>query len=73
LVGDSSVDILTGRNAGVSCWVLPYGYNGGRPIEDAHPDQVIADVSVLLTAVQARPARRPLADAAVSSAEKASS
>lgn len=48
LVGDSAVDVATGRNAGVQCWVVPYGYNGGQPIADARPERVIADLSALL-------------------------
>ena len=48
-VGDSSIDIATARNAGVPVWALPYGYNMGQAIEDARPDRVIQDISVLLT------------------------
>lgn len=47
-VGDSSIDVATARNAGVSVWALPYGYNMGAPIEDCTPDRVIADCSALL-------------------------
>jgi len=47
-VGDSSIDVATARNAGVSVWALPYGYNMGEPIEACKPDRVIADVSALL-------------------------
>lgn len=47
-VGDSSTDVKTARNAGVSVWALPYGYNHGRPIEEAEPDRVIANFSVFL-------------------------
>jgi phosphoglycolate phosphatase len=39
-VGDSSIDVQAARNAGVRAWVVPYGYNGGRPIESAGPDRV---------------------------------
>jgi phosphoglycolate phosphatase len=41
-VGDSSIDVQAARNAGVSAWVVPYGYNGGQPIESANPDRVFA-------------------------------
>ncbi len=41
-VGDSSIDVQAARNAGVSAWVVPYGYNGGLPIESANPDRVFA-------------------------------
>ncbi|HSN80210.1 MAG TPA: HAD family hydrolase [Rhodoferax sp.] len=47
-VGDSSIDAATARNAGVTVWLLPYGYNMGQPIEDCAPDRVIADFSSLL-------------------------
>ncbi len=41
-VGDSSIDVQAARNAGVGAWVVPYGYNGGQPIESANPDIVFA-------------------------------
>lgn len=47
-VGDSSIDVATARNAGVSVWALPHGYNMGEPIEACKPDRVIADFSALL-------------------------
>ena len=47
-VGDSSIDVATARNAGVTVWALPYGYNMGQPIAACAPDRVIADCSVLL-------------------------
>ncbi|MGH8804207.1 MAG: HAD-IA family hydrolase [Polaromonas sp.] len=47
-VGDSSIDVATARNAGVTVWALPYGYNMGQPIEACAPDRVIADCSSLL-------------------------
>jgi phosphoglycolate phosphatase len=47
-VGDSSIDVATARNAGVSVWALPYGYNMGQPIEACAPDRIIADCSALL-------------------------
>ncbi len=40
-VGDSEIDVTTARNAGVTCWVLPYGYNAGRSIATANPDRLI--------------------------------
>lgn len=48
-VGDSSIDVATARNAGVTVWALSYGYNMGQPIEDCGPDRVIADCSALIT------------------------
>lgn len=47
-VGDSSIDVATARNAGVTVWALPYGYNMGQPIEASAPDRVIANCSALL-------------------------
>jgi len=46
-VGDSSIDAATARNAGVPVWLVPYGYNLGRPIHEARPDRVIADFGEL--------------------------
>lgn len=43
-VGDSAIDVLAGRNAGVRVWALPYGYNAGRPIAEAGPDAILPDL-----------------------------
>ena len=40
-VGDSEIDVTTAKNAGVTCWVVPYGYNAGRDIRSANPDRLI--------------------------------
>ena len=47
-VGDSSIDVAAARNAGVTVWVLPYGYNMGQPMDASMADRVIADCSELL-------------------------
>lgn len=39
-VGDSALDVAAARNAGVSAWAVPYGYNGGVPIAAANPQRV---------------------------------
>ena len=52
-VGDSSIDVVTARNAAVAVWVLPYGYNMGEPIAACRPDRLIPDFSALVPA-QAR-------------------
>ncbi len=39
-VGDSLTDVLAARNAGVTAWAVPYGYNAGRPIAEAQPDHI---------------------------------
>jgi phosphoglycolate phosphatase len=44
-VGDSEIDIKTAKNAGVTCWVVPYGYNAGRDIAEANPDKLIHSIS----------------------------
>lgn len=43
-IGDSAVDVMAARSAGVQAWVVPYGYNGGQLIEDAGPDRVFASL-----------------------------
>ncbi len=43
-VGDSEIDVSTARAAGVVCWAVPYGYNLGRPIEEAMPDRIVPDI-----------------------------
>ena len=44
-VGDSEIDINTAKNGGVTCWVVPYGYNAGRDINKANPDKLIDSIS----------------------------
>lgn len=39
-VGDSSIDVRAARNAGVSAWAVPYGYNAGQPIAAANPERI---------------------------------
>ncbi len=43
-VGDSAIDVQAARNAGVAAWAVPWGYNGGQPVEDAAPDRVFASL-----------------------------
>lgn len=43
-VGDSAIDVMTARNAGVRAWAVPHGYNGGRPIAEAGPDAIHPDL-----------------------------
>jgi phosphoglycolate phosphatase len=50
-VGDSRTDVEAARNAGVAAWVVPYGYNGGQPIEQAHPDRIFQDLGAVATHV----------------------
>jgi phosphoglycolate phosphatase len=44
-VGDSEIDITTAKNAGVACWIVPYGYNAGRDIAKAGADKMIDNIS----------------------------
>lgn len=44
-VGDSSIDVETAQRAGVAAWAVPYGYNGGQPIEASQPDGVFTDIA----------------------------
>lgn len=43
-LGDSSIDVETARRAKVAAWAVPYGYNGGQPIEASGPDGLFASV-----------------------------
>lgn len=43
-VGDSRIDVETARNAGVTAWAVPWGYNGGEPIAAAAPQRVFASL-----------------------------
>lgn len=43
-VGDSRTDVETARNAGIAAWAVPYGYNGGEPIESAGPDRIFPNL-----------------------------
>ena len=44
-IGDSRIDVEAARNAGVSAWAVPYGYNAGQPIESAAPQRIFADLA----------------------------
>ena len=46
-VGDSHIDVATAHNAGVTAWAVPYGYNGGEPIESAGPHQVFSSIAAI--------------------------
>lgn len=43
-VGDSSIDVQAARNAGVAAWAVPYGYNGGMPLEDSRPERMFSSL-----------------------------
>ena len=44
-VGDSRTDVETAHNAGIAAWAVPYGYNGGEPIEAAGPNRIFATLT----------------------------
>jgi len=50
-VGDSRIDVEAARNAGAAAWVVPYGYNGGDPIEAAGADRLFAHLGEVADAV----------------------
>jgi phosphoglycolate phosphatase len=58
-VGDSAIDVATARNAGVACWAVTYGYNGGRPVAEAGPDRVIDGLGAVTAASRCRPRSSP--------------
>lgn len=39
-VGDSRIDVEAARQAGVSAWAVPFGYNAGEPIADSRPQRI---------------------------------
>jgi phosphoglycolate phosphatase len=39
-IGDSAVDVMAARSAGVAAWAVPYGYSAGEPIAAAQPDRI---------------------------------
>jgi phosphoglycolate phosphatase len=50
-VGDSAIDAETARRAGIAVWLLPHGYNAGRPVAQAEPDRIVADFAQLQAAL----------------------
>jgi phosphoglycolate phosphatase len=44
MVGDSSNDVQAARAAGFNIICVPYGYNHGNDIRDAHPDLVVENL-----------------------------
>lgn len=47
MVGDTEVDVLAGKNAGVKTVGVTYGFHGAR-VADAKPDFLIDDISQLI-------------------------
>jgi len=48
MIGDSVTDVGAAHAAGVRCWLLPYGYNGGQPVETAGADRIIERLDAVL-------------------------
>jgi phosphoglycolate phosphatase len=46
-VGDSCIDAQTAKAGGLPAWLVPYGYNMGRPIQECTPNRIILDFSQL--------------------------
>ena len=64
-VGDARTDIESACNAGVAAWAVPYGYNGGEPIEAAHPQRIfagLAEVAAHVIALKEPRSLSPCAD-----------
>jgi phosphoglycolate phosphatase len=56
-VGDSATDVLAARNAGAAAWAVPWGYNGGQPIQAAQPDRLFQSLPAIADHVLAPPSR----------------
>ncbi|MEY2780554.1 MAG: Phosphoglycolate phosphatase [Pseudomonadota bacterium] len=50
-VGDSSIDAQTARQAGVSIFLMSYGYNMGADVRESRPDRVLDHFSQVMRAV----------------------
>ena len=53
-IGDSAIDAETARNAGVRVWLLPHGYNMGRPVTEANADRIVQDFAEIHRALVSR-------------------
>lgn len=51
MIGDSHNDAQAARAAGISCWLLPYGYNEGQPITDVSCERYIESIEQAALAV----------------------
>lgn len=63
-VGDSRTDVETARNAGVSAWAVPWGYNAGEPIATSHPERIFHSLPELAEYVLAANREHGLSQAA---------
>ena len=53
-VGDSLVDIETGRNAGVEVVVVPHGFTAEDELKSASPDALVSDFRAFLALARAK-------------------
>lgn len=54
-VGDMQVDVETARRAGVTAWVVPYGYQATEALLASQPDRVFASIAALADHVLTAP------------------
>ena len=47
IVGDMHIDVLTGKQAGITTCAVTYGIGKKEDIEEAKPDYIIDDISKL--------------------------
>ena len=52
IIGDTKTDILTAKNSGMDCAVVPYGYGNFDDMKSADPTYVINNVREILDIVQ---------------------
>ncbi|HEX4917092.1 MAG TPA: phosphoglycolate phosphatase [Limnobacter sp.] len=45
MIGDSHNDAHSARAAGTPCWLLPYGYNEGKPVQDTPCEAYIESIA----------------------------
>lgn len=62
-VGDMQVDVETARRAGVTAWVVPYGYQSVETLLASQPDRVFASIAALADHVLTAPLATPAASA----------
>ena len=51
LVGDSSIDVATARNAALPVWAFSHGYNMGQPIAASKPGLVLSGFDAFRSAL----------------------
>lgn len=60
MIGDSGNDTQAARAAGCAVWVLPYGYNEGRPVQELDCDGIVSSLEEAAQHLQRlRPRKQP--------------